>query len=144
MFAFYSGENALKTLHLLLDYGLGVDAASECWNHILFDYYNCWGYLENALCYEMLYDSIRKIMLIASYPHILQNDEALQKVIWSECNTYDPESFRNRNDFSFDIDSSYWGEETPQVYKSIVTIVEKKTRKKVWKFGFGLEPGRNN
>ena len=140
-FAFYSGEYALQTLRLLLDYGLDADSAQECWNHILFDYYNCWGYLEDAFCYEMLYDAIRKIMLIASYPHVLQNDQALQKVIWLECNNYDLKAFRNWNDFSFDIDSSYWGKEKPQVYKSFVTIVEKATGKKVWKFGFGIEPG---
>lgn len=70
MFAFYSDEYALLTLRLLLDYGLDADSAEECWGHILFDYYNCWGYLEDAFCYEMLYDAIRKIMLIASYPHI--------------------------------------------------------------------------
>ena len=40
MFAFYSGKNALKTLRLLLDYGLDAESASECWDHILFDYYN--------------------------------------------------------------------------------------------------------
>ena len=141
MFAFHSGVNALKTLRLLLDYGLDADSAEECWGHILFDYYNIWGYLEDAFCYEMLYDAIRKIMLIASYPHVLQNDNALQKVIWLECNNYDLKAFRNWNDFSFDIDSSYWGEENPQVYKSIVTIIEKATGKKVWKFGFGIEPG---
>ena len=141
MFAFYSGEYALQTLRLLLDHGLDADSAEECWGHILFDYYNCWGYLEDAFCYEMLYDAIRKIMLIASYPHVLQNDQALQKVIWLECNNYDLKAFRNWNDFSFDIDSSYWGKEKPQVYKSFVTIIEKATGKKVWKFGFGIEPG---
>ena len=138
-FAFYSGEYALQTLRLLLDYGLDADSAQECWDHILFDYYNSWGYLEDAFCYEMLYDAIRKIMLIASYPHVLQNDQALQKVIWLECNNYDLKAFRNWNDFSFEIDSSYWSE-TPQVYKSFVTIIEKATGKKVWKFGFGIEP----
>ena len=140
MFAFHSGEYALQTLRLLLDYGLDADSARECWDHILFDYYNCWGDLEDEFCYEMLYDAIRKIMLIASYPHVLQNDNALQKVIWLECNNYDLNAFRNWNDYSFDIDSSYWIE-APQVYKSIVTIIEKATGKKVWKFGFGIEPG---
>ena len=142
-FSFYSDdvESTLQTLRLLLDHGLDADSAEECWGHILFDYYNCWGYLEDAFCYEMLYDAIRKIMLIASYPHVLQNDNALQKVIWLECNNYDLKAFRNWNAFSFDIDSSYWGNETPQVYKSTVTIIEKATGKKVWKFGFGIEPG---
>ena len=141
MFAFYSDEYTLQTLRLLLDHGLDADSAEECWGHILFDYYNCWGYLEDAFCYEMLYDAIRKIMLIASYPHVLQNDKALQKVIWLEYNNYDLKAFRNWNDFSFDIDSSYWGKEKPQVYKSFVTIIEKASGKKVWKFGFGIEPG---
>ncbi len=140
MFAFYSGENALKTLRLLLDYGLDAESASECWDHILFDYYNVWGALENEFCYEMLYDAIRKIMLIASYPHVLQNDEDLQAVIWLKHNNYPIESFRNWDDFTYKIDSSYWGNETPQVYKSVVTIVEKRTGKRVWKFGFGLQP----
>ena len=139
MFAFYSGRNALKTLRLLLDYGLDVESASECWNHILCDYYNVWGALEDEFCYEMLYDAIRKIMLIASYPHILQNDEDLQDVIWLKQNNYPIESFRNWDDFVYEIDSSYWGNETPRVYKSVVTIVEKRTGKKAWKFGFGVK-----
>ena len=143
MFAFYSGENALKTLRLLLDYGLNAESASECWNHILFDYYNVGGVLEDEFCYEMLYDAIRKIMLIASYPHILQNNEDLQDVIWLKYNNYPIETFRNWDDFVFEIDSSYWGNETPQVYKSVVTIIEKQTGKKVWKFGFGSQPSDN-
>ena len=140
MFAFYSGENALKTLRLLLDYGLDAESASECWDHILFDYYNVWGALEDEFCYEMLYDAIRKIMLIASYSHVLQNDEILQEVIWLKYNNYPIEAFRSWDDFAYEIDSSYWGNETPQVYKSVVTIVEKQTGKKVWRFGFGSQP----
>lgn len=139
-FAFYSGENALKTLRLLLDHGLDAESASECWDHILFDYYNVWGALEDEFCYEMLYDAIRKIMLIASYSHVLQNDENLQEVIWLKYNNYPIEAFRNWDDFAYEIDSGYWGNETPQVYKSVVTIVEKQTGKKVWKFGFGSQP----
>ena len=91
----------------------------------------------------MLYEAIRKIMLIASYPHVLQNDKDLQEVIWLKHNTYPTEAFRDYDAFSFEIDSGNWGEETPQVYKSVVTIIEKKTGEKVWKFGFGLQPDDN-
>ena len=79
-------------------------------------------------------------MLIASYPYVLQNDEGLQDVIWLNHNNYPIEAFRNWEDFLYEIDSSYWGSEIPQVYKSVVTIVEKQTGKKVWKFSFGLQP----
>ena len=143
MFAFYSEANVLEVMRLLLDYGLDADSASKCWGHILSDYYHVWGKLEDEFCYEMLYEAIRKIMLIASYPHVLQNDKDLQEVIWLKHNTYPTEAFRDYDAFSFEIDSGNWGEETPQVYKSVVTIIEKKTGEKVWKFGFGLQPDDN-
>ena len=78
-------------------------------------------------------------MLIASYPHILENDEYLREEIWLEQNQYDLVNFRNWQDFRFEI-STPEGDPPGAVYKSIVTIVEKRSERPVWRFGVCLEP----
>ena len=80
-------------------------------------------------------------MLVASYPHILNSDEELRKEIWYDynCNGYDITQFRNWNDYVFDVDTSHC-EHGPEVYKSVVTIIEKTSGSPVWKFGICLSP----
>lgn len=139
-FAFYSeGNGILETLRFLLDYGLSAESAGECWGHILFDSLDVYGKLEDDFCYEMLYQDIRKIILFASYPHVLNNDQDLQNVIWLNQNDYDPRNFRELENFRFSIDTSRCQGE-PEVYRSLVTIIEKSTGNAVWTFGFGIDP----
>ena len=138
-FAFPSNECVLRTLKLLLDHGLGANDAGECWGHAIFDLVNVDGALSDPYDYEMYSDYIRKLMLIASYPHVLNADEDLRKEIWYDYNQYDLMRFRNWGDFSFVVDTSHC-ERRPEVYKSIVTIIEKSSGKAVWKFGVCLNP----
>ncbi len=140
-FAFPSNEVVLKTLKLMLDNGLNFENAGQCWGHAIFDLVNLGCDLSNDIEKEFYYDYIRKLMLIASYPHILDNDEDLREEIWYgyEFNNYDLLKFRKWNDFEFDIDTSRC-ERHPEVYKSVVTIIEKNSRKPVWKFGVCLTP----
>ena len=141
LLAFGCSENTLRVLELLLDHSLDAEAVGICWGHVLFDYYNCWGRLEDAYCYELLYFTIRELLLIASYPHVLYADADLQQTIWLSENTYDARKFRHWNDFSFEIDTSHCNRGYPEVYRSLVTVREKNSGNAVWKFGFGLAPG---
>ena len=146
MFGFYSNDVVLRTLKLLLDNGLSAEDAGECWGHALFYFSNIGSDLQNDFDYEVLYDFVRKLMLIASYPHIINNDEDLQNEIWYKYNDYDLTKLRNWDEFSFDVDTSQCGK-FPEIYRSIITIKEKSTGKAVWRFGICLDPedyGKND
>ena len=138
-FAFPSNECVLRTLKLLLDHGLSADDAGECWGHAFYDLINVERSLSDPDEYESFFDCIRKLMLIASYPHILNADQDIRAQIWYDHNNYDLLRFRRWNDFAFEIDTSRC-ERYPEVYKSVVTIIEKASGKPVWKFGVGLKP----
>ena len=138
-FGFPSNECVLRTLKLLLDHGLRACDAEECWGHAIFDFVNLEGRLFNPSDYEVFYDYIRKLILIASYPHVLEKDQTLREEIWYDYNLYDVTRFRNWNDFSFEIDTSHC-QRYPEIYQSVVTIIEKSSNKAVWKFGVCLNP----
>ena len=140
-FAFPSNEVVLRTLKLLLDKGLQADDAAECWGHAFFDFVNINGSLEDdeEWGYEEFYDFIRKLMLIASYPHVLNTDADLRRMIWFDNNQYDVSKFRNWNDFTFEVDTSRC-ERFPEAHKSVVTIIEKRSGEPVWTFGVSLTP----
>lgn len=75
-------------------------------------------------------------MLIASYPHIILNDEFLQKEIWFSENNYDFTKFRmwDKFDYVFKPDSSQL------LKRSVVEIVDKDTNETVWRLGFEISP----
>ncbi|MBR0414654.1 MAG: hypothetical protein IJI67_06260 [Clostridia bacterium] len=139
--AFVKGEAFLKVLKLLLDNGLSAEDASCCWNHAVCDLVQFGFVLDNEYAYECLYDCIKKLMLIASYEHILIENKDLQEEIWYNYaqNQYDLKKFRNWNDFLFEVDTSRC-ERKPEPYKSVVTIIEKSNGLPVWKFGLCLTP----
>ena len=141
-FSCYSkGDVVLQTLKLLLDNGLKAEDAAAFWMNEVSDFVNVSGSLLDDYSFELFFDYIRKLMLIASYPHILKADKDLRKEIWYDynCRDYDVTRFRNWNEFDFDIDTSHC-ERIPEVYKSIVTIKEKETGNPVWTFGVCLAP----
>ena len=141
VFSYATGEYALKGLMILLDNGLRAEDAAWCWEQEVSSFTDIWGKLEDLGALELYYDYIRKLMLIASYPHDLNADEELRKEIWYDynCNGYDVMRFRNWNDYLFEVDTSHC-ERGPEVYKSVVTIHEKNSGKPVWKFGVCLSP----
>ena len=139
MFAFYSNNTVMRIIKLLLDYGLDAEGAGECWGHAVFDLVNFDGQsLNDEFDFEIYYDYIRKLMLFASYPHVLENDEYLQKEIWLDYNHYDLMRFRNWDDFRYEI-SSPSGDAPEAVYHSVVTIICKETGEPVWRFGECLD-----
>ena len=114
-FAFAMNENSVHALKMLLDHQLSADSAGQMWSHAIGDLdlfcedpcdHEFWNYE----CTWVL----KMMMLCASYAHVLNNDEGLQKLIHCDHNTYDL-----RYEF---------------VYRSIVKIYEKSTGKLVWRF----------
>ena len=83
----------LKSLKLILDSGIDAYSAYTCWNHA---YENLVFYpdLENEYDFECICKDLRTIFLIASYPHILNSDEELKKIIGLSENDYDLMKFR--------------------------------------------------
>ena len=135
-FAFYSTPAALNSLKLLLDNGLDEDSAGECWSHELEDLSFANLKINDIIGKEFAAKSFRKVMLIASYPHIILNDEFLQKEIWFSENNYDFTKFRmwDKFDYVFKTDSSQL------LKRSVVEIVDKDTNETVWRLGFEISP----
>ena len=133
-FAFAMNENSAYALEMLLDNGLSAEDAGEMWEHAMFD-------LINIECGDPSNDEfwnyectwvMKLIMLCASYDHIIDNDLSLRSYINYDQNSYDLHKFRKWNDFYYEFDTSRC-ERFPELYKSIVRIYEKESKKEVWK-----------
>ena len=137
-FSLYSNETVFQTLKLFLDNGLSPKDAASCWDESLF-MFSLVIFLEDPLHYEILYDYCKKVMLIASYPNILQNDKDLRKAIWYDLNDYDMMKFRQWDAFTYEVDTSHCLL-YPEINRSVVTIIEKESGQPVWRFGIGISP----
>ena len=134
-----SGDCVLRTLQLLLDHGVSAEEARDCWMEALWT-------LELLDCdltdpdeRMWLDDFIRKLLLIASYPHILADDADLQREIWLDQNHGDLTLFRDWGAYTYEIDTTHC-ERYPDARGSLITIIEKSSGRKVWTFGFCLDP----
>lgn len=136
-FAFSSDNMVIDTLKLLLDASIDADDAGQCWGQIVDDVYFAGGCSVplNDGGMEFYFEDLHKIFLIASYPRILSNDEALKDFIWYEHNNYDVCKFRDWRKFSFkiDIDTCVYSD---SIYKAVVIVVDE-NENEVWKFRFG-------
>ncbi len=134
-FSFYDSETAFQSLKLLLDSGLDADSAGHCWSHDLTDLSIARFEIDDEEDPFFVID-FKRLMLFASYPHIINNDPYLQKEIWYNENNYDLTNFRRWNDFEYIFEPTVKND----LSKSIVRIIEKSTQKEVWKFGFEISP----
>lgn len=133
-FTFFHTNAILKVLKLLLDRGMDAHAASKCWGHDLLDL-SLFGVEKDEAIHKYFEHELARLMLFASYPHILDNDPDLQKEIQLSENDYDPVNFRNWERFYYRVD----GSKRPDLSRlsgSAITIFEKGTGKEVWKFLF--------
>ena len=133
-FAFYDTDTALGALKLLLDNGLDVDSAGLCWGHDLTDLGLADFEIGEDVDCQSAVESFRKLMLFASYPHIINADEHLQREVWFRENNYDITKFRSWDNYEYLIEPT----DGKRLNRSIVRIIEKKTQKEVWKFGFEI------
>lgn len=140
-FSFVPNENAIGALKMLLDNGLDANAAGEFWNHSISDQINVHQENPNDPNYNYWFIwTMKMIMLIASYDHILNNDEYLRELIGCSYNNYDIHRFKHWNDYYYEFDTSRCVK-FPELYKSVVKIFETKSKKEVWKIGICLKEG---
>jgi len=139
MLSFHYGEYGVEILQRLLERGISVNSARECWEHILFIWCNMDGDLIEADDYEALFAAIRKIFLIASYPYIIENDQRLREEIWYCDNDYDLAAFRQWRNYHYLVEPALRRPgDCPQAYGAAVTVVETASGKHVWRFKFGI------
>lgn len=138
-YAFVCNENAIIALKMLLDYGLSAEDFAEFYGHSMCDFFHieCGDPQNDAYWnYECTW-AFKMLLLGASYDHILNNDEGLQRFICCDYNTYDARNFRDWTNYEYQFDTSYC-EARPELYQSIIRIYEKDTKEEVWKIGVGV------
>lgn len=136
-------ERSIETLKLFLDRGISVDSFGQFWSTAMGDLIDveCGDPVRDEFWNRVCVLSLKATMLAASYDYMLNEYEHLRKFIGYSYNDYDVHKFRNWNDFSYEIDTSNCDRypEHCELYKSVVTIYEIESGKKVWRFGVYLD-----
>lgn len=134
MLAFCQTESGLKILHTMLGHGLDRDSAEVLVDHILMDMEMCDGCeIEDAWWMESCFCGLKMLMLIASYPTILNESTYLQNCVALEKNDAQMlPQFRNWNDFDYHIDLSTCTNTPHGLRDATLTIRDPKSKKTVW------------
>lgn len=141
MFCFPEDEFGIQALKLLLGAGLDSCSAAEFWDTAIFDQLSiCNDDPNDEELHNRFVWMMKMIMLVASYDHILHEDNGLYKIVGCAYNSYDIHKFRNWDDYYYIFDTSRC-ERYPQLRKSVVKIYQVGTDEEVWKIGFRLKEG---
>ena len=134
MLAFCQTESGLKILHTMLEHGLDRDSAEVLVDHILMDMEMCDGCeIEDAWWMESFSCGLKMLMLIASYPTILNESTYLQNCVALEKNDAQMlHHFRNWNDFDYHVDLSSCKNIPYGLRDATLTIRDPKDKKIVW------------
>lgn len=134
MLAFCQTESGLKILHTMLEHGLDRDSAEVLADHILLDMEMCDGCeIEDDWWMESTVFGLKMVMLIASYPILLNQSTYIQSCIELEKNdTQKLPLFRNWNDFDYHIDISTCTNIPHGLRDATLTIRDPKSKKTVW------------
>lgn len=134
MLAFCQTESGLNVLHTMLEHGLDCDSAEVLVDHILMDMEMCDGCeIEDAWWMEGTVFGLKMVMLIASYPILLNQSTYIQSCIELEKNdAQNLPLFRNWNDFDYHIDISTCTNIPHGLQNATLTIQERKTGEIVW------------
>ena len=132
--AFCQTEAGLNVLHTMLEHGLDRDSAEVLVDHILMDMEMCDGCeIEDAWWMEGTVCGLKMVMLIASYPILLNQSTYIQSCIELEKNDAQKlPLFRNWNDFDYHIDISTCTNIPHGLQNATLTIQERKTSEIVW------------
>jgi hypothetical protein len=132
--AFVSTESGLKILHVLLEHGLDRLSAEILVEHIFIDMELCDGCdIEDGWWRERWSYSLKMVMLAASYPHILENSKYIADCIsLAKNDAARLISFRNWNQFTYQIDLSTCDNIPHGLRSATVRIKDKETGKIVW------------
>ena len=150
----YDGENSLHVLEfmpenentviawkMLLDNGLDAESAAEYWGRAVFDQINvCCDDPNDEECNYSFIWMMKIVMLIASYDHVLDNDEDLRRLIGTSYNSYDIHGFRDWDNYYYVFDTSRC-EKHPQLYGCVIRIYDVHTDEMVWKIGVHIDDG---
>lgn len=127
-------EVGLNVLHTLLEHGLDYASAEDLVEHITIDmelFDGCkieddW-WLKRSVC------QLKMIMLVASYPDILNQSSYIQDCVAFEKNDKQKAIlFRNWNDFDYQIDLSTCTNLPDGLRGATVRIQDKRTGKQIW------------
>ena len=131
--AYLEGEYALQTLKALLEKGLGPYQASFCWRVLLTYLHE--GYF-GASNEKMKIDFAQKILLIASFPNILDRDRRLRAAIWYDQNQYDTTRFREWHNFTYKVMNEHVNGQYENSIEEFINVYDKKTGELVWHFSY--------
>lgn len=137
LFTILMNDEVLPTLKYLLDYGLDAESAFSCWHHAVEYWFFVDGSMKSKSSREQIISDLRKILLIASYPYILDNDEYLQEIVCLHQNDYDITRLRDWINYDITIDTTRCAAEFPNVCNSLFTLIDKESGQEVWKVSFG-------
>ena len=125
-------ENAVASLKMILDRGVKAEDACELWAGEVDDQINvCRDDPNSEEWRERFHYFAKTVMLIASYEHILEDDEGLRDFIGYRNNSYDVRKFREWNNFYYEFDTSRC-KSHPELRGAVIRIYEKRTDKQVW------------
>ncbi len=134
MLAFCQTESGLNVLHTMMEHGLDRDSAEVLVDHILMDMEMCDGCeIEDAWWMESTVCGLKMVMLIASYPILLNQSTYIQSCIELEKNDAQKlPLFRNWNDFDYHVDISTCTNVPYGLQNATLTIRDPKSKKTVW------------
>ena len=132
--AFCQTEAGLNVLHTMLEHGLDRDSAEVLVDHILMDMEMCDGCeIEDAWWMEGTVCGLKMVMLIASYPILLNQSTYIQSCIELEKNDAQKlPLFRNWNDFDYHVDISTCTNVPYGLQNATLTIRDPESKITVW------------
>ena len=123
-----------ELINRMLEHGLDCDSAEVLVDHILLDMEMCDGCeIEDDWWMESMVFGLKMVMLIASYPILLNQSTYIQSCIELEKNdTQKLPLFRNWNDFDYHIDISTCTNIPHGLQNATLTIQDRKNGEIVW------------
>lgn len=133
--SFCTTEAGLKTLHTILEHGIDCDSAEQFVDHVLVDMEMCDGCkIEDSWWMERTVTGLKMVMLVASYPEILNESPYIRECVGaSENDSGEIKKFRRWNDFDYDIDVSTCTNISHGLCNATLRIRDKSTGEQVWK-----------
>ena len=134
--AFCQTEAGLRALHTMLEHGLDCDSAEVLVDHILLDMEMCDGCeVEEDWWMESTAYGLKMVMLIASYPNLLDQSAYIRSCIELEKNNAKMlPMFRNWNNYDCHIDLSTCTNIPHGLRDAALTIRDRKSGEAVWSF----------
>lgn len=129
--AHVSSESGMCMLKILLDHGLDTISAEVLISHIFVDMEMCDGCdTQDEWWMEQWAQSLKMVMLIASYPHILETSSYIRKCVALEGNDVSQlPHFRDWNKFVYQIDLTTCDNIPHGLRKATLRIQDKKLGK---------------